>query len=60
MKINISNMNTIFKYLAISFFTVLVPLLVTPYKLHKLPFVSKISLTSRVFVTTRFMDMALL
>ncbi|HLE86168.1 MAG TPA: flagellar basal body P-ring protein FlgI, partial [Candidatus Brocadiaceae bacterium] len=32
MKINISNMNTIFKYLAISFFTVLVPLLVTPYK----------------------------
>ena len=32
MKINVPNMNTIFKYLAISFSVVLAPLLITPYK----------------------------
>jgi len=32
MKINVPMINTIFKYLAISFFVALVPLIVTPYK----------------------------
>ena len=32
MKINVPIMNTIFKYLSISFLAVLAPLLVTPYE----------------------------